>query len=182
MKQLMAVYLTLVFLSGDPTYGAQCATDLDTTPSWETETLIERLNTFFSPNKLMELHVLSWNTQIDNRPLKIDNLLLWTKWRTESGEQEWAIVSAFRWPENWYYRKWSLPTISHSAYQPFAEFNHKPTETDVLRFFNEHKKYHNDSPTNFKLIDGGIRHNTWQCLFGTAPSEKFIIENIYESY
>ena len=182
MKQHVAFLVLLVLLSTGATSAANCTDDLDAMPSWEKETLGERLGTFFLPWKLVEFHVLSWNTRSDDRPLKIDSFLLWTKWITDKDEPKWAIVSAFRWPDDNYHREWSLPSISHSAYNPYAEFDREPIEADVMQFFSEHRKYNSIFPLKFKLLNGGVRRNTWRCLFGAVPSENISIENIYESY
>ncbi len=115
-----------------------------------------------------ETAVLAWRQRVDERPLYVDDSLVWQK-RTVSGKPMWTLAHVYRHPKE--ENKFRLSVVFDAPVSPEKNYDHAPNGKD-LESFLKHASW-SWSPETFKMTAGGVCTATWTRLIGEAPKNDF---------
>lgn len=110
-------------------------------------------------------YILAYHSQVDDRPLCMDAILLAVK--TRSG---WSLCDAFRHPKDG--PIWRLSVIDDAPQTPQMNFNHRPTLVDVRTFLRA-SWWKFESEGGFRTLRADIYEQAWLDSLGFSPPFKF---------
>ncbi|MEO8796971.1 MAG: hypothetical protein ABI551_03725 [Polyangiaceae bacterium] len=115
-----------------------------------------------------ETAVLAWRQRVDERPLYVDDALVWQK-RTVSGKPMWTLAHVYRHPKD--ENRFRLSVVFDAPVSPEENYDHAPNGKDVEAFL-KHASWSWD-PETFKMTAGSVCTATWTHLIGEAPKHEF---------
>ncbi len=120
-----------------------------------------------------EARILSWLIQIDERPLLVEQVLLWIMVAPKNAAPSYRLVNLFRhpvggWSGNKRWRLW-MRSRSPPGLQSFAA----PPTLAELDKFTSRTDWDYDASSGFDLVDGQVCAGAWKRSFGTPPKHSF---------
>lgn len=115
-----------------------------------------------------ETAVLAWRQRVDDRPLYVDDSLVWQE-RTVNGKPTWTLAHVYRHPKE--ENKFRLSVVFDAPVSPEQTYDHAPNGKD-LESFLKHASWSWD-PETFTMTAGRVCTTTWTRLIGEAPKHDF---------
>lgn len=123
-----------------------------------------------SPQDLT-VRILAWQVIVDERPLLVEQVVLWMHFHPRGQAEFWRILYAYRHPREAapHLQGWHRANRGpHSDKAGDALFeDEKPDHGIVVRFFNE--SGWSETSSGFTLLDASISAGAWKRAVGKAP-------------
>lgn len=119
---------------------------------------------------MMKPYLLAFKSQVDDRPLHVENALLAVQCSTD----KWCLVTAHRHPKekNEKFHHWNIDAQSDSSIIGIEYYNYQPTKSDIEEFLKEREWEFRAHP-DFRLVRGEVYSKVWQQVFDYKPNYKF---------
>jgi hypothetical protein len=119
----------------------------------------------------LTVRMLAWQIEIDDRPLLVEQAILWIHFHPPGKTELWRLVSVYRHPRETrpFLQGWRITYLAspHSGKVGLVNYEEKPDSATVVRFFND-SGWEEDT-AGFTLIDGEIGAGAWKRATGAAP-------------
>jgi hypothetical protein len=120
----------------------------------------------------VEIRLLAWKTEEDDRPLLVDSALAWCRVESEDNVS-WALVLLFRHPRDG--PQWHLSEIYDHPWSPVRFYDHPPRNTDVYQFLDSepHRPFfrvNRSGSAGFHILSSGVRVISWYSAIGERPT------------
>jgi hypothetical protein len=116
-------------------------------------------------SELKAARVLIWQTIEDDRPLRLDEAIVWT----ENGGA-WTLAHIYRHPleED---RKWQVSMVFDAEnYSPSRAYGKPPTHAELDKFLQDTWwKFDGRAEDGFKILGSGVCADAYQAAFGEPP-------------
>lgn len=119
----------------------------------------------------VDVELLAWSTNEDDRPLLYDQALVWA--RINDGDRDrWAILMMYRHPSE--DREWYLSIMTHSKF-PVEYFDRAPRNAEVHEFIDQsiHPNFFAMNPDGFRTLDHRVRRWAWYRAIGELPTRSY---------
>ena len=150
--------------------------NLEPLPGWRYEPMVEGLRADLKrANKVKNLQVrlLAWSTQEDDRPLLVDSVVLWASFESRDGKR-WALSHRYRHPRA--FREWWDATPTDVDWSDTIVLTHAPRNADVYALLDPERHLHSFFGAfgpDYTLHTAGVREKTWLSVLGEPPTEFF---------
>lgn len=127
-----------------------------------------------SQRKDAEVRILAWLIQIDERPLLVEQVLLWIHIAPKNAAPTYRLANLFRHPldrDPDRRAQWRLWLRSHSP--PGMRGFPAPPSVQDLDDFTGFTDWNYDASSGFDLVNGQVCAGAWNKSFGRAPTQQF---------
>jgi hypothetical protein len=131
--------------------------------TWYLDEMVAALKYLQPPPKTQVVRVLAWHVQEDDRPLRVEQVLLWVK-----AEKSWILADLFRHPLGGAKAAWYISSITDVAQNGSHVYDAAPTHAQLDLFLKESWWKFEPSP-GFKLLDSEVCRDAWTGAFGEPP-------------
>lgn len=135
---------------------------------FESETM---LNALFpgQPIDGLEVSVLTWSIEVDDRPLVVDRVILWVE-----RQNSWHVAHLYRHPLDPPPNRdeWHVAMVYDVPYVGQRSFSHAPSSSDLDLFLKE-TWWRFEAGGGFRYLDAGICANAWLLRMKTSPKYQF---------
>ena len=107
-----------------------------------------------------DVEILAWRQRSDDRPLFIDEALVW-----QHGKAGWTLAQVYRHPKE--ENQFRLSVVCDAPYQPEKSYDHAPTAKDVKDFLSNTTWPH--ELDGFTLDAGKVCNGNWSRTIGAPP-------------
>lgn len=111
--------------------------------------------------KTGEIVVLAWKQKVDDRPLYVDEVLVWQK----TPNNGYTLSHMYRHPKE--ENEFRPSVVCDAPIQPMASFDHAPNTKDVKEFLKNTTWPH--ELTDFKRTGGAVCNENWARVIGAPP-------------
>lgn len=142
-----------------------CLTSLDTPMYDQLRDEVRQL----IPYERYDLRLLTWNSQVDNRPHYFDMAIFWVKQHSET--LEWLLIGMYRLPKS-NDTAWRLDETTHGVWRAFEEFPNPPTVNDLNSVSLDTLIARWGDFTaglGFRFIKANLCEQTWRETIGGTP-------------
>ena len=118
--------------------------------------------------------ILLWKIYEDDRPLYVEDCIVWVQFINLDGKQIQRLAHLFRHgrglkaDDPWYLES----RVTDVVYSDHADFNRAPTNEDVYRFLKA-TSWHLDAEDRFVTLDAQVCSTAWKEVTGEAPTQFF---------
>ena len=115
-----------------------------------------------------DIEILAWRQRVDDRPLFVDDSLVWKK-ATDGGKPVWSLAHVYRHPKD--ENQFRLSVVYDAPVSPRENYDHPPTSSEVEAFLKGSSW--SWDPEGFQMVAGKICTATWTRVVGEAPKHVF---------
>jgi hypothetical protein len=118
----------------------------------------------------VEVEMLAWSTQEDDRPHRFDSALAWARIETRE-EVRWALIEMYRHPLE--RPQWYVSGTDHGP-TPLRYYVNPPRNLEVHAFVDAlHLSDFFGTEPHFRRLAAAVRRLTWRITIGENPTRCF---------
>ncbi len=131
--------------------------------SWKLDEMVTIAGARYGVKSAQAARVLAWKIEEDDRPLRIDAVLLWLR-----VDKRWGLANLYRHPLDGPNAPWHVSMVYDVPYVGEQTFDHAPNRSDLEGFLTD-TWWNWEGRSGFKLLDGEVCPEAWKTAFGAAP-------------
>lgn len=112
---------------------------------------------------IVSAQILAWQVDEDDRPLRVERVLLWLKLRDNG---PYMLAHIYRHPKS--ENRWRVSQVYDVPYVGSQSYAKRPGKTELERFIGD-SWWHFAATDGFRLLGAEVCAEAWQGAFGKRP-------------